>query len=355
MKKILFYIYSLNKGGAERVLVTLCKQLKEQYEVVILTDCQEKKEYDLPKGIRRIDIQKECGRGNALFRLQKIRHFIKMEKPDIVIAFMVSSAIRAILATRFLNQKIVGAVRSNPYDEYASTKKRLFLNLIFAMSDGVICQTQYQKEYFTKALQKKCVVILNPITDEFTKIAIDRKPDNRIVTVGRLYDYKNHAMLIRSFKKVAERYQDKTLVIYGDGPYKEETETLIEKLGLKGKVILAGDVLDVALKIKDAAIFALPSDTEGMPNALMEAMALELPCIATDCPCGGPKTLIEDGVNGFLCAVNDDNAMAEKMFTLIENPKLAKQIGKKAGEIKKTCCIEEISAKWREYIERTCK
>ena len=162
-------------------------------------------------------------------------------------------------------------------------------------------------------------------------------------------------MLIKAFEQVVKKYPQKTLVIYGDGPYKEETLQLVNKLKLNEKVYLPGDVLDVAKKIKDAAIFALPSDTEGMPNALMEAMALELPCVATDCPCGGPKTLIQDGVNGFLCDVNDVDTMADRIIKLIEHPELAKQIGEKAGEIRKTCCIEQISARWREYIERTCK
>ena len=148
MKKILFYINSLNKGGAERVLVTLCKQLKENFEVVILTDCVEKKEYALPDGIKRIVISQECGTGNAIWRLRKIRYFCHMENPDIIIAFMVSSAIRAILANVCSRRKVIAAVRSNPYDEYGCVKKKIFLNFIFSLSNGIICQTQYQKEYF---------------------------------------------------------------------------------------------------------------------------------------------------------------------------------------------------------------
>lgn len=352
MKKILFYIYSLNKGGAERVLVNLCSKLKESYEVVILTDAREKKEYVLPDGVRRICIEEVCGNGNAVLRLQAIRKICRQEQASLVIAFMISSAIRAVLANLFTNNKVMAAVRSNPYDEYGSGMKRLTLNLIAYISSGVICQTDYQKEYFWKVIRKKTVVILNPLTEEFTKRNIQRNPDRRIVTVGRLYDYKNHTMLIRAFSAIAGEFPDTTLYLYGDGPYKENTRLLIENLNLEARVFLPGDVDDVANCIKNAALFVLPSDTEGLPNALMEAMALEIPCIATDCPCGGPKTLITEGINGYLCGVNQIEELAGKMRILLRDNNKAEQIGKNAGKIREYCSIDRISKEWREWIEK---
>ncbi len=370
MKKILFYIHSLNKGGAERVLVTLCEELKKTYEIVLLTDCYDKKEYPLPDGVRRIvlsdDKEEETinrkKSGSAFSRLLKIRKTCKKEKPNLIIAFMVSSAIRIILANLLSGRRTMVAVRSNPYDDYGSVKKKMILNYIFSFSKGIICQTEYQKEFFSKSLQKKCYVIMNPLSSSFVttinKEKMDnsvRVHDNRIVTVGRLFDYKNHALLIRAFSKIKKEFPETTLTIYGDGPFRGETEKLIEQLKVRESVFLPGDVDDVAEKIATAALFVLPSDTEGMPNALMEAMALRLPCIATDCPCGGPRTIIRDGENGFLCGVNQTEELINKMRLILGNEELSKQIGNNAGEIINQCSLKNISNKWRECIEKECR
>ena len=362
MKKILFYIYSLNKGGAERVLVTLCEQLKKSYEVVLLTDCYAPKEYSQPDGIRRIVLSESEGEHKSpLSRLKQIRGACKTEKPDIVIAFMVSSALRAILANLCSTTRVIAAVRSNPYDDFGSIKKKLYINFVFSFAKAIVCQTEYQKDFFSSFLQRKCYVILNPITSDFIDSTVSTDTDNgsvldnRIVSVGRLYDYKNHSLLIRAFANIKKEFPHMTLTIYGDGPYREATEQLIQQLKVEDSVSLPGDVDDVAKHIKTAALFVLPSDTEGMPNALMEAMALKLPCIATDCPCGGPRTLILDGENGFLCGVNQVDELTDKMRLVLSNKELAQKIGNNAGNIVEKCSIENISTKWRECIEKVCR
>lgn len=349
MKKILFYIYSLNKGGAERILLAIAETLKNKYEIVILTDTQEEREYPLPKQIKRVVIGSGAG---AVWRLKQIRRYCKEENPDIVIAFMISSAIRCVIANLFSGRKILTAVRSNPFDEYGSRCKKLYLNAIFALSKGIICQTQFQKEYFYPFNRRKCEVIFNPVTIEFAEYQTKKSSGERVVCVGRLYDYKNHAMLIRAFSNIVDEYPDATLTIYGDGPYREETQKLIDTLKVKDKVNLPGDVDEVAKHIGGAALFVLPSNTEGMPNALMEAMALQIPCIATDCPCGGARTLIRDGVNGYLCKVNDVDELTEKMKLLLSNKTLAEKIGKEAGKITQQYSIDKISRQWSECIER---
>ena len=359
MKKVLFYVHSLNKGGAERVLLTLADYLKEKYEVVILTDIVDRSEYELPVGIQRTVLGECKGRFgiSRLLRLKKIRHIYREINPDICIAFMISAAIRALQANVGRKMPVFVAVRSNPYYDYPLKNDRKRLNYWFQKADKIICQTKFQKEYFNELVQKKTVVIPNPISQEFVEqlreigYSGETPKENRIVSVGRLYDYKNHKLLIRAFSKIAKKYDQYRLFIYGDGPYRQELEKEITTLSMQDKVILTGESDTVAKNIADADIFVLPSDTEGMPNALLEAMAMGLACIATDCPGGGPKSLINDGENGLLCKVGDVEDMTNKLLKLLDNRELRLKLGQNARSIKDTCSIDNILSQWIMLIE----
>ena len=121
----------------------------------------------------------------------------------------------------------------------------------------------------------------------------------RIVAVGRLEAQKNYPLLIKAFYLISNEFKDYIVEIYGEGQERSELSKLINELNLNNRVLLMGRHSDVHERIKDASLYVLSSDYEGMPNALMEAMALGLPCIATNCSGGGPKTLITNEVNGF--------------------------------------------------------
>jgi len=355
MKKVLFYIHSLNKGGAERVLLTIANRLKNEYNVVILTDKVDEREYSLPEGIRRINIENELANNNVssstINRLKAIRSTMADERPDCIIAFMLSSAMRAIVATMFSRYRVVAAVRSNPYDDFGSFKKRLIVNALFSLAPKVVCQTEVQKGFFYKWIQNRCVLVFNPLFEEFQNSSYNGERSKRIVATGRLYDYKNHELLIRAFSTIASDHPDVDVVIYGEGPHRGYLSRLIDECGLEGRAILAGDSDNVVRDIRDAMIYVLPSDTEGMPNALMEAMALGLPVVSTDCPGGGPATLINNRVNGILVPVNDVAAMEKAIDELLKDEKLRNELSKEAIKIKDICDIENIINTWIDIIE----
>ena len=359
MKKILFCIHSLNKGGAERVLLTLAEKMNtdSDTEVVILTDTVDDLEYELPDRLKRINLKDIMVKNTALSRLCAIRSCVKEEKPDCFVAFMLSSAIRAVIATLFSGFKVIAAVRSNPYDDYSKGLNRKILLVTMSLAEKIVCQTEYQVRFFPERMQKKCVVISNPIFSEFvikakelseTKTGKTKK--KRIVATGRLFDYKNHKLLIEAFAGIAEEYTDIDVVIYGEGPYRKELERTISELNLSERVLLPGDSEHVADDIADAFIYVLPSDTEGLPNALMEAMALGLPVISTDCPCGGPKSLIKDGENGLLTPVGDVPAMRESLIRLIKDDGLRKRISQKAKDIMISNDADSITDQWRKTL-----
>ena len=361
-KKILFYIHSLNKGGAEKVLITIADQLNKDpsYDVVILTDTKDELEYALPEGLKRIVIDEDKSISSPIDRLKAIRKHVKKEDPDNVIVFMLSSVIRAVISLKFTRYKIIAAVRSNPYDDYSRGRNRLLLLNCLRDCCKIVCQTKYQADFFDGRLREKCTVISNPIFKEFEKKAnelvdireagSDKKTGGNIVATGRLFDYKNHRLLIDAFSDIADNYKDVNVVIYGEGPYRAELEKLIDSKNLKDRIFLPGDSKHVEQDIADALIYVLPSDTEGLPNALMEAMALGLPVISTDCPCGGPKSIINNDVNGILIPVNDKDKLKESIKRLLDDSTIRLRLGKEARNILKTNELGRIVENWKELI-----
>ena len=341
------------------MLLTLAQKLNTdtETEVVIMTDTVDDLEYELPDGLKRVNLKDRMEKNTALSRLCAIRACVKEEKPDSFVAFMLSSAIRAVIATLFSGFKVIAAVRSNPYDDYSIGLNRKILLVTMSLAEKIVCQTEYQVEFFPKRMQKKCVVISNPIFSEFvikakelSETKTEKNKRKRIVATGRLYDYKNHKLLIEAFSGIAKEYPDMEVVIYGEGPYRKELENTIVGLNLSDRVFLPGDSENVAEDIADAFIYVLPSDTEGLPNALMEAMALGLPVISTDCPCGGPKSLIRDGENGLLTPVGDVLAMRESLRRLITDDDLRMSISKKAKDILISNDADYITDQWRKTL-----
>jgi len=123
----------------------------------------------------------------------------------------------------------------------------------------------------------------------------------------------------------------------------------------EGAVLLPGASKTLLPEIRTAGMFVLSSDFEGMPNALIEAMATGLPCISTDCPAGGPASLVQDEVNGLLVPVGDVRAMAKAMCRIADNEDFARLLGENAAKIRDRLDANTVASKWREYLERVIK
>ena len=235
---------------------------------------------------------------------------------------------------------------------------KLFLN----RAAGCVFQTEEAKEFFDEILQEKSVIICNPVNEKYLS-AKRKTPEKKIVCVGRLVAQKNQMLLVNAFEKILEKYPDYHLYLYGDGSddeCKEELLKYVDKgriflkeeyaLFLKDHVHFMGLSSTLETDMADAAMFVLPSNYEGMPNALMEAMALGLPVISTDCPCGGSRYWIEPGITGQLVPVKNVNSMAQAMEYYIRNPKEAETMGEKAREKLKEATMDKVSEQWKKYI-----
>ena len=162
---------------------------------------------------------------------------------------------------------------------------------------------------------------------------------------------KNQALLIKAFSKVVKDYPFYKLQILGDGPLLTELEQIAKDCGIYQNVDFLGYVEDVSPFIKDASLFVLSSDFEGMPNALMESMALGLPCISTDCSGGGARFLIENNINGVIVPQKDVDILASAMLHVLKDKTFASRIGLEANKICNKLNPNRIYSKWEKYIE----
>ncbi len=354
MKTLMFYINSLNRGGAERVLLQLAERFAAAgYRSVFVTSFSSGDEYPVPENVERISMEAENLPQSRLkkniSRIKALRLLCKEYKPDALIAFMAEPNFRAVLAAAGLPVKTIISVRNTPEKEYAGRLFGFVAKYILPMADGCVFQTEDARAWFPKKLQDKSAVIMNQVSRKFFDMepAAEKKD---IYTVGRLNSQKNQAMLIKAFSRL-ENCSDR-LIIYGEGPLRAELESLVKELGLEGRVQLMGLSSNIPEDIKGAKIFVLPSDFEGMPNALLEAMALGLCCISTDCPCGGPRAVIEDSISGKLIPVGDEDALVEALSLLLADGDRRDAMARAARLRAEMFSPEEIFRHWQDYVEK---
>ena len=337
MQKIAFHLNSLQQGGAERVVSNLANRFaKEGYEVVIATEWYGTDEFALDQKVRRVHVgltkedENRSRISKMLRRIWYLRRFMKKEKPDVIVAFTRGVLYRALAAGIGTGIPVVISVRTDPVGHYDKKADKLRIPLLFPHAAGCVFQTEGAKAFFAPYLQENSRIILNPLNPKYVGVPEPAVRTKDVVQSGRLVDFKNQPMLIRAFLKVHEKHPDYTLKIYGpdskDGT-KEILESIIHENHAEDFVKLMGGSNTLEKDLADAALYAFSSDWEGLPNALMEAMALGLPVVSTDCPCGGPKTLIEDGVNGLLVPIMDEKAMTDGILRLIEDRELAERLG----------------------------
>ncbi len=351
--KILFYINAIHHGGAERVMVNLAKDFaKSGYETVLVTSFTDTWEYPVDENVKRISLTDNLPDGflkRNLFLVKKLRTVIKEEKPDSIVSFMAEPNFRMLLATFGIKGRKIISIRNDPNKEYPNKVFRLLAKTLYRRADGVVFQTEDAKKWFPKSIQKKSSIIMNQVDEIFytTELSSERCD---IVTTGRLTEQKNHKLLIRAFAQIADKINE-NLVIYGEGELREELEALIADLGLQNRVFLPGATQNVPEVLSRAKLFVLSSDYEGMPNSLMEAMAMGLPCISTDCPCGGPRMIIENDVNGFMFSVGDVDALATKIKRVVEmTSENLKKISDNAKRVTQNCEPKSVFKKWENYI-----
>ena len=232
-----------------------------------------------------------------------------------MISFMASANFHCVCSTIGTKTKSIISVRVDPKIEYAGRKKRILAKSLFCFADGAVFQTDEARQWFSKKLQARSEVIFNPIDHSF--FDVDRNSiTGKVITCGRLTNQKNHTLLINAVMSAKKTIPSLELYIYGEGPLKDTLIDYKNKFEFGKSVYLPGRIENVLSELRSADLFILSSNFEGMPNALMEALAAGVPSISTDCPSGGPRELIQNGINGLLVPVGDEELMRESIIAM---------------------------------------
>ncbi|MBR6729510.1 MAG: glycosyltransferase [Clostridia bacterium] len=346
--RIIIIVRDMSMGGSQKVAINLAEwimtQTSSSVQILALQNTNQQI-YDLQK-IDFYVLNKEK-------KIRQLRAHLKKEAPDIVLTLGVPLSVITVPACLGIKTKHIISERNNPATFTGKKITKIISRILMHKAEGYVFQTTDARDFYGGRIAKQSKVIPNPLfnTENMPAQPFDGPRKKTIVSVGRLNTQKNQKMLIEAFAEIADRYPEYRLVIWGEGPEETGLKALIEKLQVSQRVILPGPSRKVLQEIYQDSVFVLPSDFEGMPNALMEALALGLPCISTDCPCGGPRALIRNMENGILVPVNDKEALKDKLCYLLEHPQEAQTMGAKAFTIREEYHVNRICRMWFDYFE----
>lgn len=349
--KIDFYISSLSGGGAENVLVMLAKQFAEKGNQVSITSLEKREQfYDVPENVElhKIQSQTKSKLRESFHDFVGIKRHLRESKADVSISFLSRCNLILLLAALFTKDRIIVCDRNNPLREHS---KKVFVMScwLYKRADKIVVQTEQIRQMYPEYLQKKLIVIENPLDtekmDNQVVVQDTIKKEKVIISVGRLEKQKDFKTLIRAFHNISEKYPEWILKIFGVGNMKQELQELIELYGETSRIQLCGHTKEPYVEMKKSEIFVLSSFYEGFPNVLCEAMYAGLPCIATDCV-SGPRELIKNGENGFLVPIGNTQAMEQNLIQLMQNEELRKMVGNRANKECDRLKLTYIANKW---------
>lgn len=356
---ICFAIGTLAYSGAEKIMFHLLKELsmdKNHQVSVILISSDEF--CDGLDGVMQYPIYRKeeiCENRikRTLIRQKQIRDIVKKNNFDILVSFGVVYNVDVAQACIGTDVKLILCERNDPMNDPSTTFNRIRRSIFYNRGNGYVFQTETIREYFSKRIKRKAVVIPN-FMDKQVNIGERYNPKrNVIATSARLDNHqKDQKTLIQAFAVFSKTHEEFLLEFYGDGPDRKELEKIAEEEGISDKVIFKGRVESPMNYIRNCKVFVLSSVYEGMPNALIEAMAYGMPCISSDCSGGGAKALIEHEVNGLLFDVGDKCTLVNYLNKVCDEPEYAKSMGKKAALVNDRLSINKIMPLWLNYFEQ---
>lgn len=359
MKKILILIPRMGGGGAERVVSILANRFSDNYSIQITTLVSDKSFYKLNNKIKFTSAKIDINRTNKITRLVSMgKSFVKSilftrktvneYKPDIVFSLLEEMDIVTYLATRRIHGfKWICSERNDP--NRRNKKLQWLLEKIYRKCDMLVCQSHRVSDYYSM-VKNKCI-IPNPVDfNEYPSREEESYPP-RIVAVGRLVLQKNFVMLIEAFSCITQNFPSVTLTIYGEGPERKNLEKLIVDKKIQNKINLYGASHKVLENISNAAVFAFPTNYEGFPNVLVEAVAMGIPVISTDFATGIAREIIDDNV-GILVPCGDLNAFIKALSELLSNGKRREHIRKVSHKAVERFAVEKVIIIWEKLFKR---
>ena len=353
--KICFCVSAMESGGAERVVSLLANEFNSQghaVTIIMVSSNIKKTFYDLAEGIDLIPLCCGFNKKVKFFkRIKLLKQKLLFLQPDIVVSFLSHINIYSYFATRKTNIPIVVSERNDPKSEPKKIAWKIIRNWVFKKSDGCVLQTDDASSYFKKVKAK--IVIPNPVCiQEINKEIKTRK--HSIVMVGSSKKEKNRSLAFSGFLQFHKNHSDYVLRIYGS-PFTNSEKVFLQRNNLDSAIVYMGKKQDWYSGEIDSSAFILTSDFEGMPNALLEAACLKIPCISTDCPCGGPRSILENGNKGLLFKCGDVDDFVSKLSLLCDSQELQNKLSNANKNTLDRYLPSRIAFEWLTFFDRIMK
>ena len=392
-QEIILLIKVMNGGGAERVLSLLANhfladgykvtlvithqrlehtdlnRLNDDVQVIALEDMLATTDYASPfhlllaRLIGKIDILRTVTQDTMFIRKYAARNHTKVKwlkcffhqhKNAILIAFMYDAIFLSLLARTPTNRLIISE-RGDPRQSLGSKTDLAFFKTMFPKADAMVFQSPDAQKWYKENVGIEGTVIFNPVTNGLP-LPYNGIRNKRVVNFCRISPPKNLNLLIEAFEHLHANYPDYELWIFGDTDsnapeYAEKVFARINSSECREAIHLHPAIKNIHSKILEYTMFVSSSDHEGMSNSMLEAMAIGLPVICTDCPSGGARAVIQDHENGLLVSIKDSQALYLAMKEVIEHPDLAKKLSVNAIRVRQTQSEEAIMQQWQSLVE----
>ena len=361
--KILYCLPDIsNSGGIERLLeVKIDYFIKNfNYDITILT-WEQKKEifYKFDKRVKILNMDAKIHKSSLKRQLEKIKKIKEMRK------ILRDGKYDYVISCHFPLDLFIDLFKKYSFfiREIHISKESMYKNLSFKQRCFVEFENRYILKKFDKVITltkadmeewklKNIDYIYNPLT--FWPKTVSKCENKKIISIGRLEKQKGFDILIDICSNILKTHSDWQLNIYGEGSERKNLEEQIKKLKLDKNIFLKGNSSDIENKLLESSIYIMSSRYEGFPLVLLEAQSCGLPIVSFDCP-HGPREIIKNKDNGFLCKNGDRLEMRERILELIESESKRKKIGKKAREDVKIFSKKNILNRWKEFFEENVR
>ena len=345
---LLFITSTLYLGGVQKVTCMLANALAEKHHVAVAYCFDSGKSNALSDRCVVRKLPSYDKNADSLTKLRVVRKQIKELKAlkkelNIDVAISLGNTANNINTRSKGRECVICSERSNPKKSWG----HLFflICLAYQKADFIVFQSEKVRSMFGAAVQKKSCILKNPL---LPPPPADAQRKKKIAALGRLMPQKNHELLIRSFARFHRQFPEYTLHIFGEGELEGKLRRLIGSLGLTAHAFLEGNDPNVHERIRDAEMFVLSSDFEGLSNALLECMAMGIACISTRCE--GSADVIRDGENGLLVDIGDEEGLARAMCLLAQDGTLRRKLERQAREDLKAFDRDIVAASWEQVI-----
>ncbi len=349
--KVAFLVPCLIGGGAERSLLNIIGNLNPSRFQPLLIVYERIFDYDVPRGISVFCIGDPGGplleRVSTLFRLvRRLRMLLREQKPDVLVSFMPGPNLIALL-TRLSGWKggLIVSERAAPSVNLSSSNVtlrrpwlwRFVARWLYPWADAVLVNAQQTADELRRqfGISRRVLQVIPNVVPlrRIRSLAVAADVAVRgsfILAAGRLTAQKGFSSLLDAFAAIAPAHRHLRLIIIGKGELSERLHAQAVALSIESRVEFAGFLENPYALMSRATVFVLPSLYEGLPNALLEAMACGAPVIASDCP-GGVRDVVTDGVNGILVPPADTIALSRALQRMLCDAALRRRLSREAA------------------------